>query len=58
MNFMCVAGAVPPYAAAFAEKNNIPVMGYDSVYLGYDVDFCFIDLIYFEDEPQTGKQQR
>lgn len=30
-------------------------MGYDSVYLGYNVLFYFMDSVYFEDEPYTGK---
>lgn len=59
VNFMFVNGEVAPYLAEYAMENKIPVMGYDSVYLGYDLEFCFIESIYFEDEVQTnarGKQ--
>lgn len=30
-------------------------MGYDSQYLGFDVEFCFIESIQFEDEPYVSK---
>ncbi|CAL5976718.1 Conserved_hypothetical protein [Hexamita inflata] len=57
VSFMCTSGDVAPYVAHYAKENNVPVMGYDSVYLGYECQFCFIESLCFEDEPNKSKQE-
>ena len=59
VNFVCVESDVNAYVADYAINNHALVMGYDSHYLGFDIEFCYIESIQFEDEPyvsKTGKQ--
>lgn len=43
VNFMCVDGDVTPYIVDYATSANVPILGYDSIYLGFDVKFCFVE---------------
>lgn len=45
INYVCVESDVNAYVAEYAISNNALVMGYDSHYLGFDIEFCYIESI-------------
>lgn len=50
VNFMCTDGEVIPYVVDFATKKDIPILGYEAIYMGYNVKFMYLDSLKFEEE--------